>query len=462
MGDKNRPILFFSRKSSVAFLGAGPLKIQAYTRRLLARKKYQAAKKATLVLQLRCRAWLLGRAVARNYNAWKSAALVIQASYGRYKKRMEMKRNQAATKIQCAFRRHACRFKFLSQKSAAVVIQAAFRCYVTRRFYLNLRCASTVIQQRYRAVKTMKDLRQHYIAQRKAFIALQARVKGWLCRRQYNSIRAAAIAIQMRHRACIEAREHREDFLELKNATIILQSYWRRVSARRNYEKHRDAVIKIQSVVRMRKEAVFYGKLRNATLTLQKRCRANQLCKQQLERYQTMRKSAITIQSQFRGFKARKCVQKMVAEKQRRQQAAFKIQRYYRGYRLMKETYFAYHVTRGAIITLQAACRMYAARKFVRKLRAIISMQAVYRGKIQRQKFLTVRKKICKVQATVRRNQARTRLERTRKAIAAIQQWYRAQIAMKKTYKENHDLRDATVLIQSHFRRQIGFEKKRT
>ena len=225
------------------------------------------------------------------------------------------------------------------------------------------------------------------------------------------------------------------------------------VSARRNYEKLRDAVIRIQSVVRMRKQAVFYEKLRNATLTLQKRCRANQLCKQQLERYQTMRKSAIIIQSQFRGFKARKCVQKMVAEKKRRQQAAFKIQRYYRGYRLMKETYFAYHVTRGAIITLQAACRMYAARKFVRKLRAVITMQAVCRGKIQRQKFLTVRKRIRKVQATVRRNQARTRLERTRKAVVAIQQWYRAQRARKKTYKEYHDLRDATVLIQSHFRR---------
>ncbi|CAH3024578.1 unnamed protein product [Porites evermanni] len=407
------------------------VKIQAYTRRLLARKKYQATKKATLVLQLRCRAWLLGRAVARNYNAWKSAA----------------------TKIQCAFRRHTCRFKFLSQKSAAVVIQAAFRCYVTRRFYLNLRCASTVIQQRYRAVKKMKDVRQHYIAQRKAFIALQARVKGWLCRRHYNSIRIAAITIQTRHRAGIKAREHRKDFLELKNATVILQSHWRMVSARRNYEKLRNAVIKIQSVVRMRKEAVFYGKLRNATLTLQKRCRANQLCKQQLERYQSMRKSAVIIQSQFRGFKARKCVQKMVAEKQRRQQAAFKIQRYYRGYRLMKETYFAYHVTRGAIITLQGACRMYSARKFVRKLRAVITMQAVCRGKIQRQEFLTVRKRICKVQATVRRNQARTRLERTRKAVVAIQQWYRARIAMKKTYKEYQDLRDATVLIQSYFRR---------
>jgi len=137
----------------------------------------------------------------------------------------------------------------------------------------------------------------------------------------------------------------------------------------------------------------------------------------------------------------------------RRQVAAMQIQQCYRGYRLMKQTHFAYHVTRGAIITMQSAYRMYAAQKFVRKLRLIIKMQAIYRGTIQRRKFLKVRETLCRLQAAVRRNQARKRFERTRKAIVEIQHWYRAQMAMKKICEEYHRLRKATIVIQSHFRR---------
>lgn len=429
------------------------VKIQACVRGFLAWKKYEDAKRAALVLQLRFRAWLLGRAVARNYNALKSAALIIQSSYRQYKTRRQLKRNRAATKIQCTFRRYACRSKFLAQKSSVVIVQTAVRRYLVRRFYLNLRSTVILTQRRFRAQQEMQKARQHYTAQRKACISLQAGLRGWFCIRQYNAIRAAAIIIQERRRACMKSRKQRREFLQLKNAVIILQSYWRMFSARSKYEKSRNAVVKTQAVVRMRNAAMLYKKLKRITSALQERYRANQLCKAQRRRYEAMRQSAIVIQSHFRGFQARQRVAKVVEEKLRRQAAAMKIQRYYRGYRLMEETHFAYHVTRGAIITMQSACRMYAARKFVRKLRAVVKLQAIYRGTVQRRKFLIVRETMCRLQAAVRRNQALKRYERMQKAIVAVQQWYRALRAMKKSYEEYHCLRNATVMIQSHFRR---------
>ena len=320
---------------------------------------------------------------------------------------------------------------------------------------MNHRSAVLVIQRQFRAQQEMQKAKQRYAAVRNACITLQTWVRGWLCRRQYNAVRAAAVTIQQQRRASVKTRALRKEYLQLKNATIIVQSYWRMLSARKRYKKIRNAVIKIQAAFRMRKAAISYENLRKVTLALQRRCRANQLCKEQRGLYQGMRESAIVIQSHFRSFQARQLVAKMAEERLRREEASLAIQQYYRGYRRMKQAYFTYHVTRGAIITLQSACRMYAARKFARKLRAVIKVQVMYRGTIQRRKFLKVKETVCRLQAAVRRNQARERFERTRKAIVAIQQWYRAQMAMKKIYEEYHLLKDSSVVIQSHFRRYL-------
>ncbi|XP_020629211.1 abnormal spindle-like microcephaly-associated protein homolog isoform X2 [Orbicella faveolata] len=407
------------------------VKIQACVRGFLAWKQYEATKRAVLVLQLRCRAWLLGRAVARNYNALKSSTLIIQS----------------------AFRGYTCRSKYLAQKSSAVIIQAAARRHIARRVYLNLRVAALVIQQRFRTRREMQEARQSYLAQRKACIMLQTEIRAWCCRRQYNAIRSAAITVQQHRRACIRTRVQRTEFLRLKNATIVLQSYWKMSLARSEYERTRKAAIQIQAVARMWKLVMAYHKLKKTASALQTRYRANTLCKRQRECYQTMRKSATVIQARFRGFKARQRVREMLEENQRRHAAALKVQRYYRGFRLMEETYFAYHVIRGAIITLQSACRMYAAQKFVRKLRAVIRIQANFRRKVTRRMFLGVREVVCRLQATVRRNQVRKRFVRKREAVVTIQQWYRAQVTMKKINEEYHCFRHATILIQSHFRR---------
>ena len=80
-------------------------------------------------------------------------------------------------------------------------------------------------------------------------------------------------------------------------------------------------------------------------MALQKIYRANHLCKRQRKSYEMMRRGAIILQSHLRGFIARQRVAEMLMEKQRRGAAALKIQRYYRGYRLMKETpVICYHL----------------------------------------------------------------------------------------------------------------------
>ncbi|XP_068734820.1 abnormal spindle-like microcephaly-associated protein homolog [Montipora capricornis] len=429
------------------------VKIQACARGFLARKKYKAMKRAALTLQLRCRAWLLGRVVARKYRTLRSGAVIIQSSYRQFRMHRELKRHRAATKLQCTFRRYSCRSKFLAEKSSAVTIQTAFRRYLRRRSYLKLYSAAIAIQQQFRAQRKMKKDRQRYIAQRKACIAIQTGVRGWLCRRRYNSIRAAAITMQRRRRALITTRALRQDYLQLEKATVIVQSRWRMLSIRSRYEKTRNAVLKIQAVFRMRKAIKFYENLKKATLVVQRRYRATRLCKEQHKTLEETRRSAIIIQAYIRGFQARQRVASMVDVELRRKAAAMTIQRYFRGYCCMKKTLIAYHITRGAIITMQASWRMYAAQKFVHKLKSIIKVQAIYRATNQRRKFLKLRDVVCKLQAVVRSNQDRKRFVRMKKAVTVVQKRYRAQTAMRRTCREYQRLKHATVVIQYYFRR---------
>ncbi|PFX15185.1 Abnormal spindle-like microcephaly-associated protein-like [Stylophora pistillata] len=428
------------------------VKIQACFRGFQAWRRYEATKRAVLILQLRWRAWLLGRAVARNYNALKSSSLIIQSSYRHYKVRLNLKRNQAAVKIQSAYRRYVCASNYLLQKSSVVVIQAEVRRYFARRSYLNLRHAASMIQRRFRAQRDMQEARQCFILQRKACIVLQTWIRKWQCRRRYNAIRSAAITIQQHFRAGVKSYTQREGFLQLRGAAVVLQSYWRMSSARRKYKRAQDAAIKIQAFARMTKGVRAYQKLKNATISLQKIYKANHLCKRQRQSYEMMRLGAIVIQSHLRGFRARQRVAEMLLEKQRRRTAALKIQRYYRGFRLMEKTHFTYHVTRGAIITLQSAFRMVRAQKLARRLRAVVKIQAAYRGTVKRRNFLSVREVVCRLQATVRRNQTRKQFVRTRKSTVAIQQRYRAQVAMRKISAEYECLRRSIVLIQLYYR----------
>ncbi|XP_044174469.1 abnormal spindle-like microcephaly-associated protein homolog isoform X2 [Acropora millepora] len=429
------------------------VKIQAFVRGFLTRNKYKAIKRATLTLQVRWRAWLLGRVVTRNYRALRSGAVTIQSTYRKFRTHRESKRHHAATKIQCTFRQYICRSKFLVQKSSAITIQTAFRRYSRQQFFLKLLRAVLAIQRQFRAQQKMKRATQHYTTQRKACIVIQRRVRGWLCRSQYQSIRAATIVMQQSRRACTRSRTLRHEYLQLKTATIFVQCHWRMLSTRSRYEKTRNAVIKIQAVFRMRKAAKFYKSLKAATLTIQRRYRANRLCKEQHEIHQATRRSAILIQAYIRGFQARKRVAKMIDEELKCKAAATAIQRCYRGYRSMKKTLIAYHITRGAIITIQAAWRKYEARTFFHKLRATIKVQAFYRASSQRRKFLKIRDTLCRLQAVVRRNQTRKRFEKMRETVITLQQWYRAQMAMKKTYREYQCLKHATIVIQSYFRR---------
>lgn len=137
-------------------------------------------------------------------------------------------------------------------------------------------------------------------------------------------------------------------------------------------------------------------KLRDCVVIIQKNIRRFIYGRQ----YRTMRKSAIKLQTAFRGYNAR---QKYKAERERR--AAIKIQKNARRWLAVKK----YRKTRAAAIKIQSTFRMHRtlrSTKGVRRDRAAIRIQRVFRGHLVRKEYKKTTRRIILLQSCIRRRHA--------------------------------------------------------
>ncbi|KAL0442917.1 UNVERIFIED_CONTAM: protein abnormal spindle [Sesamum latifolium] len=329
----------------------------------------------------------------------------------------------AAIRIQHAWRDYILNKSIRCQHSAATKIQSHYRGWLMRKSFAFKKQATRIIQRSFRSSRSRRDF-QIQRQQNASVIIIQSHVRGWLSRRQAYREKDLFIRIQSFCRGWLQ----RKEFLFHNDAATNIQSAFRCMSCSKAFISQRHAAIDIQRLVRGENTrrrllgALSYHKASNHGIQgLELKILVQSVVKlQRWWRYvlqvQVKRKSALVIQSHFRGWKAR---QMALREKQLKvkRKSALVIQSHFRRWK-----------------TRQTAMRE---EQLKVKTKSAIVIQSHFRGWKARQ--MAMREKQLKVK---------------RKSALVIQshfrQWKARQTAMKE--KQLKVKTTLAVVIQSHFR----------
>ncbi|NWW44759.1 ASPM protein, partial [Pedionomus torquatus] len=376
---------------------------------------------------------------------------------------------------------------------AARLIQSAWRNYRLKR-------ELKLSQERDRAARIIQKSAINFLSRRRTLKKVNAAV---LIQKYWRRYLARKTLLNLKKRKLEEAR--------IKSATVI-QANWRRYSARKRYLQLRYYVIFVQSRIRMLNSVAAYKRIVWAAVTIQSHLRASKLAKQDRQRYETFKSSALIIQSAFRRWRKHKIQQKIKAtlvlqtyfrkwqssKLAKRKKAALVIQSwyrmhrhrkhylhikqsvikiqawyrcwlarriyqehrarivtiqlYYRAYKLGKTERDYYLQKRAAVIVLQAAFRGMKARKLYRQTKAACVVQSLWKMKKEKLRFLRLKKSVTTLQSHVRKYQQMRRYKEMKNAASVIQTWYRGRISSKKAVAFFQRMRLAAIVLQSAYR----------
>ncbi|KAG0088068.1 hypothetical protein BGZ92_006649 [Podila epicladia] len=447
-----------------------------------------------------------------------NATLVIQRYVRKFliRKREHDKstlHNNAAILIQTGCRAYLAQARAIHKLQSIVRVQTQCKAFLARKRYVEIQWAALTIQRIFRGHMVRQDV-SIMLEEYRAAQAIQAHARGHLVRRQYILLRLAVEVVQRNRRALMEGHQVRAQYLELKNASIVLQRHWRAVLAgravRQEFLQTRDWASQMQAQIRGAMARASYQSLQWAAVVVQRAVRERQLTKTVQFQFQELRWAASVIQARWRAELAKREVQHRY---QQQQWAATKIQSFFRGRmvqrrynelkdaalvvqrrrralvegrvqerrfldvryaaRVIQERWRAlvlgrqarqeYGAARAMIIGIQATIRGILLRhrlyELMRRNQAAMTIQAAWRGRVQRQKYLQEKWAAIKIQRTWRAVQERRlvqhQLAEYRWAAVVIQQKWRAVVAGREVRQEYQELRQAAVTIQSHWRGQL-------
>uniref|UniRef100_A0A8P4K3C9 Assembly factor for spindle microtubules n=1 Tax=Dicentrarchus labrax TaxID=13489 RepID=A0A8P4K3C9_DICLA len=421
--------------------------IQASFRRYAAQRRYFLLRKAAAVIQQKYRATLLARETKKDYDALRNAALTVQANWrGRADRKRIEKRHQCATLIQAYYRRHKAEAEYRSKKAAAVVIQHRYRAYVAgkemRKAYLHRRAACITLQAGFRGLRDRIELKKRHWAA----TVIQSSVRMFLCSKQYILIQSAAIIIQSRYRALVACRAQQNEYKVLKQAAIKIQAVYRGFRVREDLKKRHRASTAIQAQFRMHRMRMAYLATKCAAIIIQEHFRAKMLKDQQMQRYTTMKSAAVLIQAAYRGYRARRKIAEM-------HRAATMIQRKFLTIR-DRNRFLA--IKAAALVCQQRYRAVALARKdhldYLVKRRAVICLQAAYRGREVRKQMRIQHTAAVTIQSQFRKYQQRTYYKKLHSAASVLQARYRANKKMREEMQALSAKRNAAVVLQAAFR----------
>ncbi|XP_052827235.1 abnormal spindle-like microcephaly-associated protein homolog [Octopus bimaculoides] len=347
--------------------------------------------------------------VASDYQRMKSAVIVLQSFYRMYSQQR----------------------KYHKQLKAIRVLQAAVRMHQTRQNYRSLCRSTTQIQQWYRGIILCRKQRNKYLKEKQACIQIQSMWRGVMQRQLLKSQEAAAVVIQsyFRKHYC------QSKYLKLLSSVILIQKLYRsklesrklrrqflqelREKQLQEEKRQNNAAQLIQATWKCYVAQREFSKLKAATCVLQRYMSAYLIGKHVRHDFIAQKNAAVKIQSNLRGFIARRRYHNIVV-------SVTLIQALFRGSQVRKE----FHLKCHSAVIIQCHWRAYLAKtKFQAEKRTIIRMQALVRAKQQQEKYLN-----CKNAAIV------------------IQQWYRSISQMRQCHKDYLELKKYTKILQARFR----------
>ncbi|XP_053324917.1 abnormal spindle-like microcephaly-associated protein isoform X2 [Spea bombifrons] len=414
--------------------------IQSFYRMRVQCAKYNAMKQACTIIQSRYRAYKEGTSQRSRYLSMKTACTVLQAAYRGWKVRKDVSSlHRAACIIQASYRTYRLWTRYVAMRTAAVTIQRRYRTVTLGRLqntkYLLLKRATITVQSYYRGM----IVRRKIVEMRRSAVTIQSLFRMHRMRVEYQETRLAAISIQRRCRALWTGREVRKNYLRLRKAACVLQAAWRGRKVREHVKGMHKAAVLIQSWYRMLTQRRYYKALKKATEAMQQLHRASKERTFQANQYRRIRDAAIRIQAAFRGMKARRDIQG-------KHEAAALIQRVYKGY-LERHRYL---VLRSSVILIQQRyrrklCANQQRLDYISLKKAAVVVQAGYRGLVARREIRHMHVSAMVIQAAFRKHIAYVSYRKMKCASVTIQRWYRTTMDQRKR-------RDAAVIIQAAYR----------
>ncbi|XP_055315323.1 protein abnormal spindle [Sitodiplosis mosellana] len=388
----------------------------------------------------------------------------------RIRAKVERARNQAATKIQAAFRGYLGRKyakQYLEQRTqAAITIQRYVRRMIAiGEFMIRFNCI-LFIQRWYRNQKLAQMHRQEYLKLRRSCITIQKWYRKILLSRRIERLVVvarevqeqskityrSAVKIQQKFRGYLQMKRERSEYLQLKQATVTIQRRFRAQiemhKQKRIFERLVEVIVNIQQKFRanlqMKIERASFVALKISTVRIQKWYRACQQRDIQRTEYLRLKQATMVVQNRFRALR------QMRTERERYlriQNATQMIQSRFKAYKLMKEQRTTYLALRKSAVCIQS------------HYRALIEMRN------EREKYVQLKKSVIVVQQRYRANMlaraTQNEYQKKRAAVLCIQQRLRAQNAMLKQRQEYLQLRWSVIVIQKKVRATILMKKTR-
>ncbi|KAK4820209.1 hypothetical protein QYF61_021714 [Mycteria americana] len=418
--------------------------LQAGYRMRRDRQRYLSICSAAVVIQKHYRAYKKQLCQRQEFLQVKKAAVCLQAAYRGYQARKKLKLEyRAAIKIQAAFRAHAARMKYKAMVQASIVIQRRYRnCKTGNRQRLNFletRAAVLSLQAAFRGWKVRKRIRRQCVAATK----IQSAFRKVMALKKFRLMNHAVLTIQKHYRASVIGQKQRQEYVQLRNSVVQLQAIWRGKTVRKTIQKKHYLATIIQSYYRMHVNQLKYKKLRQATLVIQKYFRAYCMKKTQRAIYLKTKAAVLVLQSAYRGMTVRKQLSKL-------NKAATTVQAAFKSYLIKKD----YKRLRSAATVVQrhyraiihAKCQK---QKYLSLKKATVKMQAIYRGiRVRRRIHCMHQAAIC-IQATFKMHRMNIKYRAMRMAAIIIQRQYRAFCLGKVQRKKYLELKKSIVILQA-------------
>ncbi|KAK2541630.1 hypothetical protein Q9966_004174 [Columba livia] len=408
------------------------------------RRRYLSICSAAVIIQKYYRAYKKQLCQRREFLQVKRAAVCLQAAYRGYKARKKLKLEyRAAIKIQTAFRAHAARVKYKAMVQASVVIQRWYRtCKTGNRQRLNFlmtRAAVLSLQAAFHGWKVRKQIQRQHVAA----IKIQSAFRKFIAVKKFKRMNCAVLTIQRHYRASIICRKQRQEYVQLRSSVVHLQAIWRGKTVRKTIQKKHNLATIIQSYYRMHVNQLKYKKLRQATLVIQKHFRAYSMKKTQRAIYLETKAAVLVLQSAYRGMTVRKELNKL-------NKSAATIQAAFKSYMVKKD----YERLRSAAIVIQrhyranihAKCQK---QKYLSLKKATVKMQAIYRGVRVRQQVYHMHQAAICIQAMFKMHRLNIKYQAMRMAAIIIQRQYRAFCLGKVQRKKYLELKKSVIILQA-------------
>lgn len=419
------------------------------------RQEYVRIKTATICIQRFFRSYIEMKTIRREYIRIKTSTVTIQKFY----------RSYLVTNKQ--------RKTYLRMKSAVSCIENSYRQYkeyqIVRKSYLQLREATITVQRRYRSITVMRQQRNEYLKLKHSAVTLQQKYRAIISmrveRELYIKLRSTVVTVQTLYRAQRLMKQERLKYVETLNACISIQRYFRAYilgfKERQAYLEQKKSAIVLQTRYRallaMRNDRRSYLAKKTASITIQRKLRANNLMLKHRQEYVKTLEACKTIQSYFRAHVAGK---KQRAEYLRIKTYVVVIQTRFRMLIKMRRVRSQYLLLRSTIIMIQRRFREKQLALSIKLNEAATKIQAWYRSvqkrDVCRKEFLVFRKHVIVVQSIVKMHLIRKRFLEIRTATTTIQQYYRSYKLTTQERQRYLRLKDSVIKLQSYVRTHIS------